>query len=106
MIAKLDKNNNLILVNKKRMVVDGYLIINGTDEMFREHGFVDVVESIPAQKDGYVANPEYKYNKDKTLILQKWTYEKIEPVIEPVTEPVIEPIIESDLQDIGESINE
>lgn len=98
MIAKLDKDNNLILVNKKKMVVDGYLIINGTDEMFREHGFVDVVESIPAQKDGYVANPEYKYNKDKTLILQKWSYEKIEPDIEPV--------IESDLQDIGESINE
>lgn len=102
MIAKLDKDNNLILVNKKRMVVDGYLIINGTDEMFREHGFVDVVESIPAQKDGYVANPEYKYNKDKTLILQKWSYEKIEPVVEPA----VEPIVELDLQDIGESIDE
>lgn len=102
MIAKLDKDNNLILVNKKRMVVDGYLIINGTDEMFREHGFVDVVESIPAQKDGYVANPEYKYNKDKTLILQKWSYEKVEPVIEPV----VEPVEELDLQDIGESIDE
>lgn len=52
--------------------LDGEKISNPTDEQYEAAGYLPVVETTPAEKEGKIAQAKYKVKDGQ--IVQSWTY--------------------------------
>ena len=53
---------------------DGTIINNPTEDDYKAAGYVEITETEPEEREGFVAEATYSYNTKKTKIVQAWEY--------------------------------